>query len=318
MHFEWHEFRRFSAPDRKDDIMTRKQNKPVAATTSQSGNGIAIAGIAIMAAALTPGAAGAQTLGAGGTMVNGNQVLEKCERPIGTASLVEEKKAAGVEAGLPPQLAAMMAMARAQQGQTAIDPLPLLKLLAAQSGCFQVVDRGEAFNAIQRERQIAAGGQTTGAAPGATLTASDYVLVAQIVEQDGNAGGIGGLGGVAFGGLGFKQTKKEAQVLLTLSKVSTGVQEAVASGQARKKDTGLVMGGLLGLGVGAIGGGYESTDIGKVTAAALLDGFNKLVMQVRERVPVAAAAGAGAGAITSPATPAAPVAITGSPVLPQR
>jgi curli biogenesis system outer membrane secretion channel CsgG len=305
MHFEWHEFRRFPVPDRKDDIMTRKQNKPVATTTSQSGSTISIVGIAIMAATLTPGAAGAQTLGAGGTMVNGNQLLEKCDRPIGTASLVEEKKAAGTEAGLPPQLAAMMAMARAQQGQTSIDPLPLLKLLAAQSGCFQVVDRGEAFNAIQRERQIAAGGQTTGAAPGATLTASDYVLVAQIVEQDGNAGGIGGLGGVGFGGLGFKQTRKEAQVLLTLSKVSTGVQEAVASGQARKKDTGLVMGGLLGLGVGAIGGGYESTDIGKVTAAALLDGFNKLVIQVRARPPVAAA---GTSAVTSPATPAAPVA----------
>lgn len=323
MHSDWHDICRFPAPDRKDDIMTPRQTKPIAATTRPTGTVIAAISIAILAAEFTAGAAGAQTLGAGGTMVNGNQVLEKCDRPIGTASLVEDKKAAGVEAGLPPQLAAMMAMARAQQGQTSVDPLPLLKLLAAQSGCFQVVDRGEAFNAIQRERQIAAGGQTTGAAPGATLTASDYVLVAQIVQQDGNAGGIGGLGGVLYGGAGFKQTKKEAQVLLTLSKVSTGVQEAVASGQARKKDTGLVLGGLLGLGVGAIGGGYESTDIGKVTAAALLDGFNKLVIQVRARAPVAAAAAAGPATVLpvqggSGIATAAPVAVTGTPVPPQR
>jgi len=274
---------------------------------------------------LTSSHAMAQKLGAGGTMIDGNEVLEKCTSPIGTASLVEEKKTAGIEAGLPPQLAAFMAMARAQQGMGAVDPLPLLKLLAAQSGCFQVVDRGEAFNAIQRERQIAAGGQTTGAGPGATLTASDYVLVAQIVQQDGNAGGVGGIGGGTFGGGGgFKQTKKEAQVLLTLSKVSTGVQEAVASGQARKKDTGLVLGGLLGLGLGAIGGAYESTDLGKVTAAALLDGFNKLVIQLRSR-PLASptvSAGAGAAAVanatTTPTTLAEPIAMNGNGRPPQR
>jgi hypothetical protein len=68
-----------------------------------------------------------------------------------------------------------------------------------------------------------------------------------------------------------------------LSKVSTGIQEAVVSGQARKKDVGIALGGLLGMGIGAIGGGYESTDIGKVTAAALLDGFNKMVVQLRAR-----------------------------------
>lgn len=274
---------------------------------------------------LTSSHAMAQKLGAGGTMIDGNEVLEKCTSPIGTASLVEEKKTAGIEAGLPPQLAAFMAMARAQQGMGAVDPLPLLKLLAAQSGCFQVVDRGEAFNAIQRERQIAAGGQTTGAGPGATLTASDYVLVAQIVQQDGNAGGVGGIGGGTFGGGGgFKQTKKEAQVLLTLSKVSTGVQEAVASGQARKKDTGLVLGGLLGLGLGAIGGAYESTDLGKVTAAALLDGFNKLVIQLRSRPltsPTVSAEG-GTGAVaqvtTTPTTLSEPIAMNGNGRPPQR
>lgn len=69
--------------------------------------------------------------------------------------------------------------------------------------------------------------------------------------------------------------------MLTLNRVSTGVQEAAATGQARKKDVGIALGGLLGAGIGALGGGYESTDIGKVTAAALLDGFNKLVREVR-------------------------------------
>lgn len=264
----------------------------------------------ILAGLLIAGPANAQKLGAGGTMVDGNQALEKCAGPIGTVSLSEEKKTAGIEAGLPPQLAAFMAMALAQQGMTTVDPLPLLKLLAAQSGCFQVVDRGEGFNAIQRERQIAAGGQTTGQGPGATLIASDYVLVAQIVHQDENAGGIGGIGGGLFGaGGGFKQSKKEAQVMLTLSRVSTGTQEAIASGQARKKDIGIALGGLLGMGIGALGGGYESSDIGKVTAAALLDGYNKLVIQLRDRRVTAGALPATIPAGTASPLPTAPQGI---------
>lgn len=246
----------------------------------------------------------AQRLGAGGTMIDGKEVLEKCAVPIGTVSLSEEKKAAGLEAGLPPHLAAFMALARQQQGMSTVDPLPPLKMLAAQSNCFQVVDRGEAFNAIQRERQIAAGGQTAGQGPGATLVASDYVLVAQVVHQDTNAGGLGALGGGTFGGSGFKQSKKEAQVMLTLSKVSTGVQEAISSGQARKKDMGIALGGLLGMGIGALGGGYESTDIGKVTAAALLDGFNKMVVQLRGKTAATA---------TLPARTDLPTVGTGTP-----
>lgn len=118
------------------------------------------------------------------------------------------------------------------------------------------------------------------------MQASDYVLVAQMVYQDSNAGGLGALGGGTFGGGGgFKQSKKEAQTLLTLNKVATGTQEAAVTGQARKKDVRIALGGLVGLGLGAIGRGYESTDIGKVSAAALLDGFNKLVVQVRARIP---------------------------------
>lgn len=262
--------------------------------------------VTLAATILVASPVAAQKLGAGGTMVDGNQALEKCTGSIGTVSLVEEKQAAGLEAGLPPQMAAFLAMARAQQGMQTVDPLPLLKLLAAQSGCFQIIDRGEAFNAIQRERQIAAGGLTTGAAPAATMLASDYVLVAQIVHQDNNAGGIGGIGGGTFGGGGaFKQSKKEAQVLLTLSKVSTGVQEAVASGQARKKDIGIALGGLLGAGIGALGGAYESTDIGKVTAAALLDGYNKMVVQLRaRRASPTGLALTPAAAVTTPTTSA--------------
>ena len=52
----------------------------------------------------------------------------------------------------------MMEMAQAQQGGgTSVDPMPLVKLLAARSRCFTVVDRGAGYDALQRERAIAAG-----------------------------------------------------------------------------------------------------------------------------------------------------------------
>jgi hypothetical protein len=73
-------------------------------------------------------------------------------------------------------MAALIRMAEAQNGGSQrVDPLPLLKLLVAQSGCFQIVDRGEGFDALQRERQLAAGGSVAGANNQATLKAADYL-----------------------------------------------------------------------------------------------------------------------------------------------
>ena len=67
---------------------------------------------------------------------------------------------------------------------------------------------------------------------------------------------------------------------------------------------GIALGGLLGMGIGALGGGYESTDIGKVTAAALLDGFNKMVIQLRARAGAAVASlPVAQPGIAGPATP---------------
>ena len=79
--------------------------------------------------------------------------------------------------------------------------------------------------------------------------------------------------------------------MLSLVSVDTGLQEAVATGSARKKDIGVVGGGLLfGLGVGALGGTYGSTDIGKITSLAVLDAFRKLIVDVQARLPAKPAA----------------------------
>ena len=228
----------------------------------------------------------AQRLGAGGTMIDDQTAFAHCATSYGTVSLVEDKQAATPDAALPPQIAAYLALARSQGGGD-VDPIPLLKLLVSRSGCFGVVDRSAGFSAVQRERELANAGQVA-TQNGATITPSDYVLVAQMVYANGNAGGAGGaLGRFGGGGGGFggaMSRTREAQVLLTLTTVKTGVQAAVATGSARKKDINwAAAGGIGAMMVGGLIGGHQNTDMAKMTAAALLDAFNKLIPSIPAR-----------------------------------
>lgn len=228
----------------------------------------------------------AQKLGVGGTGVDEASTLTTCQKPLGTFALVEEKaKSDSRLEALPPGIRAMMEMAQAQQGRGgSVDPLPLLKLLAARSHCFIIVDRGAGFDALQRERALTAG--AAGAAPtDTTLQAAEFMLVAQVVYSDSKSRESAGGGGGLIGAIGFRQKTLEAQTLLTLTSVKSGVQVAVASGQARKKDIGILFGGLSNLGVGALGGTYASSDMGKITALALLDGFRKLTADAQVAIP---------------------------------
>ena len=124
------------------------------------------------------------------------------------------------------------------------------------------------------------------------MVAADFLVSATILFQDHDAGGsnIGGaLGALLPGVLGIiagsiNVQNLEAQVLLTLTNVRSGIQEAVAEGSARKSDVGFGVGALaVGASVGGAGGGgsYTSTDIGKIIMAAFVDGHNKLVARYR-------------------------------------
>ncbi len=205
--------------------------------------------------------------GAAGSKQQSTHLLH-CVRPIGTAALVEPEHPTYAQYGLS-------------------SPVPLLRLMMAQSRCFRVVDRGAASSALRRERELAAGGQLRrgSAMGGGQMVAADYVITPSIVFQDNNAGGgFGGLGALLPGAVGaiaggIKTTNLESQVTLFLTNVRSGVQEAVAEGSAKKKDIGFGGFGLIG-GVAGVGGSYQNTDIGKITAAAFMDAHNKLVTQL--------------------------------------
>ncbi len=243
--------------------------------------------VLVMTALLVAGCADMQQtkLGGGSTMVTGSSgaagaqgaapQLTHCAAPIGTAALIEQDNPMLAQAGL-------------------TSPIPLLRIMMQQSNCFRVVDRGQATQAMQRERAMAAGGDLQkGSDLGAgQMKAADFLITPNVVFKDANAGGGGaglgalipGIGGVIAGGM--KWTNMESQVTLFLTNVRTGEQEAAAEGSASKRDIGfggLAFGGLVGAG----GGAYASTDIGKIVAAAFLDAHNKLVSQVQVAQPQA-------------------------------
>lgn len=94
---------------------------------------VSLCAAALAASFMAPATAWAQKMGKGGTMVNENMELPKCAAPIGTVALVESKKQDNASGQLPPGMAALMNLARAQQGYSTAtaDPIPLLNRYTA-------------------------------------------------------------------------------------------------------------------------------------------------------------------------------------------
>lgn len=171
-------------------------------------------------------------------------------------------------------------------------PQKLLKVIVQRSGCFNLVDRGAGLDAATTERDIGAGlGLQRGSNVGrGQVKAADYVLVAEVAASNSNAGGtaVAGIAGALIGGTagsllgGVRTSKLEANTVLSLTNVRTTETVAVEEGYASKNDIGWAAGGggfgSTGFG-GAVGGGYENTDIGKIVTTAFIDAYAKLIAQ---------------------------------------
>jgi curli biogenesis system outer membrane secretion channel CsgG len=211
---------------------------------------------------------------AGSSAQNANTQLEKCDGPLGTAALVEETSAEWYR----------IFTTEYKLGSTT----PVLRLLMQQSNCFVVVERGRAFQAMERERQIAGSGQARAGSNfgGGQMVAADYSITPEVLVSGRNTSGMGG-GLAGFGGkLGVLGAvaggirTNEAATMLTLIDNRSGVQ--IAASQGASKNTDFSLGGvLLGGGAGAGLGGYSNTPQGKVVVAAFTDAFNEMIRALR-------------------------------------
>lgn len=225
-------------------------------------------------------------LGQGGSVVTGSagpqgaqgaaRELLRCDAPVATVALAENPN--GYIMG--------------SSGHLPASPVPLVKLLAQQSGCFRVVDRGAGLRGTVREQELKEAGilrkEGTTVAKGRGYEAQ-YTLTPSLTFSEENAGrGLAGIMAmipmlrdmVGLMGLAEQVKFKEAQTALLLSDNETTEQVAAATGAARATDLGV--GGLvLGHMGGGAGIGWSNTNEGKVIAAAFLDAHNHLVTQVR-------------------------------------
>lgn len=225
-------------------------------------------------------------LGKGGSVVQGSagpngaqgatDKLVSCTAPVAVVSLMENP---GGYVGL-------------GRGGLPDSPLPLVRVLMQQSGCFRIVDRHSGLRATEREQELkergVLRGDDTTVQKGRGLVAQ-YTLVPSLSFSERDAGRqIGGLlaripGLDLFAGAAEQVKFKEAQVVLLLTDNETTEQLAAATGAARSTDLGL--GGLaFGKGGGLGGLGWSNTNEGKVIAAAFLDAHNRLVGEVQRLV----------------------------------
>ena len=239
--------------------------------------------LAVGAALLLAGCGKKKTeLGQGGSVVTGSagpagasnasHELLRCDAPVATMALVENPNGYTIQGA----------------NNLPSSPLPLVRLIAQQSGCFRVVDRSSGLRATEQEQELQDKGlirRNTPLHKGNGYEAQ-YTLVPSLTFSEQDAGRqIGGVLGAIpvlnkFAGVADSVKLKEAQVTLLLTDNETTEQVAAATGSVRVTDLG-VAGLMLGCAGGAAGAGWSNTNEGKVIAAAFIDAHNQLVTQLR-------------------------------------
>jgi Curli production assembly/transport component CsgG len=229
--------------------------------------------------------AGAQTLGGANTTASDQTQAEKCDAPKGTIAVTE------------PQSEVINALLKAGLQS----PTGLIRMIIANSNCFQVVERGAGFQNMMQERALASGGQMqAGQNIGqGQMVAADFVITPSVVIAANTAGGVGGglagFGGAlgVFGAIAGNLKFKEASTAMVMSDVRSGLQVAASEGSAKKTDFN-VGGFILGAGGAGALGGYTNTAEGKLIAASFLDNWNNIVRNVRNNPSLVQAKASGA------------------------
>ena len=246
-----------------------------------------------LACGLTACSMSSTELGGGGSMVQGSAgeagnaqneatALRHCDQPLGTMALVEDQSSYGL----------------AQYGLES--PVPLLRLLASQSNCFAVVERGQGARPhAAGARPAATSGllQTGSNVGGAQIIAADYLLTPYVTSRKTTRAGSAARSArrsAAFCPTGSARpsarwpaacSSAKRRPCSTVADQRSGLQIAVAEGSAKTSD---ILGGAFALGglPGFAGlGGFANTNQGKVVSAAFLDAFNSLVDQLAARPP---------------------------------
>lgn len=224
------------------------------------------------------GGSGTVATGAAGgaNAENASSQLERCPETLGTLAIEEDQQA--------PWYLVLTNQYKLPS------TTPMLRMIVQQSNCFVVVERGRSMGSLERERQIARGGEARSGnnfQPGQMVTA-DYTMQPTINFSGQSAtGGVGvGVGGWigAIAGVASTFRTNEASTNLLLIDNRSSVQISASEGYAKNTDFGLagaLFAGGGGGGAGAVGGAYGRTNEGKIIVAAFMDSYNQMVRALR-------------------------------------
>lgn len=214
---------------------------------------------------------------AGGANSSGaDSQLESCSEPLGTLAVHEDQNSTWWHSYY-------------RRYPTLGSTTPILRLMAQQSNCFVVVERGKAMKEVMGERELETAGETReGSNFGkGQMVAADYTMSPeiQVSEETGGAAGglLGKLGGAgsAIGGVIGKIKRDEASTTLLLIDNRSSVQIAAAQGTSKKFSFGAGA-GIFGSSAAGAAGAFTKTPEGKTIAAAFANSFNNMVIALRD------------------------------------
>jgi curli biogenesis system outer membrane secretion channel CsgG len=247
--------------------------------------------LAACASSPTLGASGAKTVATGAaggaSAVDANKQLERCDRSLGTLSIVEDANQ--------PWMNQFTTQYRTQS------TVPLLRMIIQQSNCFVVVERGQAMRQMQGERELMQAGElrkTSNFGKG-QMVAADYTMTPSITFSQKDTSGAGALFGGRIGTVASlisgSMKSNEASTMLLLTDNRSGIQLAAAEGSAQNWDFGM-MGSFFHHSLAGVSG-FSNTPQGKVLAASFMDSYNQMVKAVRQYKAQSVDGGLGNGGV---------------------
>lgn len=213
---------------------------------------------------------------AGGSSVGADESIERCTQPLGTLAVDDGRD----ESWYGPFGSATQV--------TSIEPL--LRLAVQQSNCFVITSAGNQRSDARLSKitdlQRNSGEYRAGSRQEkGQRVAADYYLEPEIVINDDEVGGVGGMigglvGNSAIGAIAGSMGSKVSVVTLSLFDVRSALQISASEGTATATNYGTALAGLTGHTAGGLGG-FSRTPGGKATVVAFIDAWNKMVVALR-------------------------------------
>lgn len=210
----------------------------------------------------------------GGSSMNANSALERCDEPLGTLAVDDGRLGDGL----------------IHSGTRSTQVNSLIRLAIQQSNCFVMTSIGNVrtegrLSAITSRQRDSGEFRVGSSQEKGQRVAADYLMEPDVVIDNDTTGKVmGAVSGFlpsSLAGLSGSLESKQSVVTLTLYDIRSGVQIGIAEGNASSTNFGAAVSAW---GLGKWGGlsAMSRTPEGKAIVAAFLDAYRNMIISMRE------------------------------------